>query len=84
MDEYGEFSQAIANLVSSLSEVRAQWTDQTALTYDTINENMQGFSIAIWRQYASAVELYEMEKKNYDEGEFNRVLNELGARASAV
>ena len=84
MEQYGAFSQAIVSLDGGLSEVRAAWQDQTAQTYDSINENMKACAAAVWQVYTNAAGLYEMEKKNYNESEFEQYINELGARASAV
>lgn len=84
MDQYGEFSQVISQLNDNLSEVRAVWQDQTAQTYDSINENTEGFSACIWQNYANAVQMYDIEKKNYHEEEFEQVIGQLSSRVSAV
>ena len=41
MEQYGEFLENISRLENNLREVRSVWDDQTARTYDHINENMQ-------------------------------------------
>lgn len=84
MEQYGEFSQSINNLESSLSEVRCVWTDETARTYDCINDNMKVFAMQIWAYYCNSVKGYDIVKNNYDEAEFDDELRQLSAKIDSV
>lgn len=84
MGVYGIFGAVIADLESSLSQVRSVWTDQTAQTYDCINENMLQLAQLVWegRERASAGE--QAVKENYDEGEYDSILYNLGSRINSL
>lgn len=84
MEQYGEFSESINRLESNLSEVRCVWADQTAQTYDHINENMEAFTMQIWAYYCNSVSGYEAVKANYNEAEFDDELNQLNSRIYSV
>ena len=43
MEKYGEFTDSVNSLDSSLVQVRSVWVDQTAVSYDGINENMKAY-----------------------------------------
>lgn len=84
MEQYGEFAESINRLESNLSEVRCFWTDQTAQTYDHINENMEAFTMHIWAHYSNSVSGYEVVKANYNEAEFDDELNQLNSKIYSV
>lgn len=84
MEQYGEFTEAINRLESGLSEVRMVWVDQTALTYDHINENMKHFATQIWNRHNNSVAGHNGVKANYDEIEFDRELNQLNYKIATV
>ena len=84
MEEYGDFTGVINRLESSLNDVRTVWTDQTAVTYDAINDNMKHFSREIWNYYNNSVAGYNMVKANYNEAEFQNTVNQLSAKVAAV
>ncbi len=84
MDQYGDFTEAINRLESSLTDVRTVWADQTALTYDCINENMQHFAMQIWIHRNNAVTGYNAVKANYNEAEFDNTVNKLNSKVSSV
>ncbi len=84
MEQYGEFTQVINRLEDSLREVRTVWTDQTAITYDCINENMQNFAMQMWTCYTNCEEGYNAEKANYNQAEFDGIVNQLASKAAAV
>ena len=81
---HGEFSDCIIRLDDGLKEVRTVWKDQTALTYDHINENMERFTIKVWECYSNSLSGYEAVKKHYDESDIDDKLNQLNAKISAV
>lgn len=84
MEQFGEFTENINNLDSSLVAVRSVWVDQTAMTYDEINENMKVFVSQITALKANSVAGYNAVKSNYNETEFESELNQLGAKVAAV
>lgn len=84
MEQYGDFTEVINRLESSLLEVRLVWTDQTAKTYDAINENMQHFALHIWNNYNNAVAGKNMVRSNYNEDDFEQVFNNLNTKIEAV
>ena len=84
MEQYGDFTEVINRLEGGLSEVRTVWADQTALTYDHINENMQHFAAQIWNYYNNSVAGHNAVKANYNEAEFDNTLNQLNSKIDAV
>lgn len=84
MDQFGEFTENIANLESDLKTVRSTWVDQTATTFDGINENMKVFVSQITAYKENSIAGYNAVKANYIESEFESELGQLGAKVSAV
>lgn len=84
MEQYGEFTENINRLESDLATVRAVWKDQTAITYDAINENMKVFVSQITAHLENSVAGYNAVKQNYNESQFEDELNRLEAKVAAV
>lgn len=84
MEQYGEFSDSINRLESNLSEVRCVWADQTAQTYDHINENMEVFTMQIWTHFCNSVSGKELVIKYYNEAEYDDELNQLNSKIYSV
>ena len=84
MEQYGEFSENINNLESSLRAVRSVWIDQTAITYDEINENMKIFVSQIVSHMENSLAGYNAVKANYNEADFDNELNMLSSKIAAV
>lgn len=84
MEQFGEFTENINNLESSLTTVRSVWVDQTAMTFDEINENMKVFVSQITAYKENSIAGYNAVKANYNETEFENELNQLGAKVAAV
>lgn len=84
MEQNGEFYEIINRLEGNLGDVRTVWTDQTAQTYDHINENMQFFTIQIWGYYCNSVAGRDLVKANYDESEFDDELNQINSKIYSV
>ncbi|MDE6435208.1 MAG: hypothetical protein K2L07_13370 [Lachnospiraceae bacterium] len=84
MEQFGEFTENINNLESSLTTVRAVWIDQTAMTYDEINENMKVFVSQITAYKENSIAGFNAVKANYNEVEFENELNQLGVKVAAV
>ncbi len=84
MEQYGEFFEVLCRLKDGLEQVRAVWQDQTAVTYDSINDNTERYSAQVWLCYSYAVEGYNAVKTNYNEAEFEHILSQLDARIRSV
>lgn len=84
MEQFGEFTENISNLESSLTTVRSVWVDQTAMTFDEINENMKVFVSQITAYKENSIAGYNAVKANYNESEFENDLNQLSAKVAAV
>ena len=84
MNQYGDFTETINRLNSDLGDVRTIWFDQTALTYDHVNENMEHFAIQIWMYYNNSLAGYNAVKANYNESEFDDTINQLNAKIASV
>ena len=84
MEQYGDFTEIINRLESSLGEVRTVWADQTALTYDHINENMQHFATQIWNYHNNSVAGHNAVKANYNEAEFDNTVNQINSKIATV
>ena len=84
MNQYGDFVEIINRLKSDLCNVRLQWNDQTALSYDQLNENMEHFVIQIWNYYNNSLEGYNAVKANYNESEFENTINRLNSMIMSV
>ena len=84
MEQYGEFLENISRLENNLREVRSVWDDQTARTYDHINENMQVFTKRIWAHYSNSVSGCDAVKANYSESGFDDELNQLNSKIYSV
>ena len=84
MDQYGVFSVVLAQLNEALQSVRSVWTDKTAQTYDSINENMEEFARAIWGSHEQAAMGDKAVRDNYNAGEFDGILSSLGSRISGL
>lgn len=84
MEQYGDFTDTLIRLKSSLIEVRTVWSGQTALTYDHINENMEHFAMQIWNYYNNSLAGYNAVKANYNESEFDETLNQINSKIASV
>jgi len=84
MRNYGEFLGSVNRLEDNLNNARSVWTDQTAQTYDTINENIEDFIEQISQCYDSSVAGQNAVKANYNESEFNDELNRLNSKIDSV
>lgn len=84
MEQFKEFTENINNLENALRIVRAVWVDQTAMTYDEINENMKAFVAQIIAHLENSVAGYNAVKSNYSESEFENELNQLGTKVAMV
>lgn len=84
MERENKFANCIHNLENSLSEVRTVWMDQTAFTYDAINDNMKSFTDKIWLTFCESTASYNDMKKAYNEEEEENILREMGCMVRSV
>lgn len=84
MEQYGEFTENINRLEGNHTKVRSVWKDQTADTYDTINDNMKSFTLQVKNHSDNSLRGYNMVKANYNEAQFDDELNHLSAQMAAV
>ena len=84
MGQLGDFTDNINNLENSLTAVRSIWQDQTAMTFDEMNENIKNFVSKITEHRDNSVAGYNAVKANYNEAEYDNELNQLCAKVAAV
>lgn len=83
-ETYGEFSDIVIRLDDALKEARTEWTDQTAMTFDQLNDGIKGIVKNMWGCYASSEKARNMVLNNYKENEVDRALNSLERKADSV
>lgn len=83
-EQYGEFVSSVRKLDDALREVRFVWNDQTARSFDSINDNMKFLSKKIVTAKESAISSIKMLKDNYDEDEFDNTIHKLNMESSMV
>ena len=84
MKDYGVFSKSISDLYDNLKEVRCVWADQTAQTYDHINDNMDAFAEYMWAYYVRAEKSADYIKSSYSESDYDNELMNLRSKVSSV
>lgn len=77
-EQYGEFSKNIIALDNALEQVRIFWTDETAKSYDALNENVKLCIQKIWALFSDSKSGAEAVKKNYNSDEVDKELARLG------
>lgn len=83
-EQYGEFLSSVRKLDDALREVRLVWNDQTARSFDSVNDNMKFLSEKIIIAKGSAISSMKMLKDNYDEEEFDNTIHRLNMESSVV
>lgn len=81
MTEYNELTGIISKLKSDLSELRTQWQDHTAGTYDTINENIESISKYAICMSDAVEKAYKAISSNYDAQQYDAQVNQLYMKA---
>ena len=77
-EQYGEFGKNIIALDNALEQVKTVWTDETAKSYDTLNENVKICAEKIWALFSDSKAGTEAVKKNYNPDETDKDLARLG------
>ena len=83
-EQYGEFLESALKLDGALAEVRVVWTDQTAMTFDKLNENMECFFKKIIKAKEEAIATIRVLKNNYDEDEVDDSIHKLSMDSNMV
>ena len=83
-NQYGEFTKNIIALKNDLEEVRSIWQDQTANTYDVLNENIESFTQRIWLHLVDSQNGYDALKRNYDSDEYDRFVARMAVQVEEV
>lgn len=83
-NQYGEFTKNIMALKSDLEEVRTIWQDQTANTYDVLNENIEVCTQRIWLHLVDSQNGYAALKRNYDSDDYDKYVAQMAVRIEEV
>jgi len=67
-----------------LTTVRSVWTDQTAGTYDSINENVAVLAQKIWAAREAAANGEQLVRTYYNEEEWDSALRSIGSRIAEI
>ena len=84
MIENNEFAGMVSKFNDSLENLLAHWTDETAKTYNSFNENTEKLTDSISSNFNDAKSSYELLKKNYDEEKFDSMIQSLASMVEQV
>ena len=77
-EQYGEFGKNIIALDNAQEQVKTVWKDETARSYDSVNENVKICAQKIWALFSDSKAGMEAVKKNYNPDEVDKELNRIG------
>ena len=83
-NQFGEFTKNIIALKDVLQEVRGIWQDQTANTYDALNENIEACSQKIWAHLVNSQNWFAALKRNYDSDEYDKYVASMAVQVEEV
>ena len=83
-NQQGEFTKNIIALKNDLQEVRGIWQDQTANTYDALNENIEACAQRIWAHLVNSQNGYAALKRNYDSDDYDRYVARMAVQVEEV
>ena len=83
-EQYGEFIKNITALDNAQEQVRADWKDETAKSYDELNVNVKICVQRIWALFSDSKAGTEAVKKNYNPDETDKELARLGRQIERV
>ena len=83
-EQYGEFGKNIIALDNALEQVKTVWMDETAKSYDALNENVKICAEKIWALFSDSKAGTEAVKKNYSPDEVDKELAKFGMRIEQV
>ena len=82
--QFGEFTKDIIALNVNLQELRGIWQDQTASTYDVLNENVEVCAQRIWAYLVNSQNGYAALKRNYDSDDYDRYVAQMAVQVEEV
>ena len=83
-NQYGEFIKNIIALKDDLQEVRSVWQDQTANTFDALNENIEACTQRIWLHLVDSENGYAALKRNCDSDDYDRYVAQMAVQVEEV
>ena len=83
-EQYGEFSKNIASLDNAQEQVKNVWRDETARSFDVLNDNVKFCVKKIWSLFCDSQAGVEVVKKNYDSDTIDKDLARLGMQIEQV
>ena len=83
-EQHGEFSKSISLLDAAQEQVRTVWRDETARSYDSLNDNVKMCTQKIWALFCDSKAGVEAVKKNYDSDAIDKELARLGMQIEQV
>lgn len=83
-EQYGEFSKNFALLDSAQEQVKTVWRDETARSFDQLNDNVKLCSERIWSLFCDSKAGVEMVKKNYNSDAIDKEIARLGIQIEQV
>ncbi len=84
MQNCGIFNENLINLDNCFKEVRTVWNDDTAASFEVLNENIEEQTAKVWAHLKNAEMGFQAVQKNYDEDEFDNILSQLSGMVSSV
>jgi len=84
MKDYGDYSDIISQLESALSSVRQSWQDETAQSFDEINDNMKYLAGELAEREESTMKGFRAVREHYVEADVKRELLMLESEAANV
>ena len=82
--QYGQFAKSIMQLDAAQERVRATWCDDTARSYEPLNNNVKLCAQKIWAFHCDSQSGVELVKKNYNSDEIEKEIARLGAQVEQV
>ncbi len=83
-EQHGEFGKLITLLDTAQEEVKSVWRDETARSFDPINDNIKLCTERIWTLFCDSKAGVEAVKKNYDSDTVDKDLARLGMQIEQV
>ena len=83
-EQYGEFSKNIVALDTAQEQVRSVWLDETAKSYDSLNNNVKKCVQRIWALFSDSKNGTDAVKRNYNSDEVEKELSHLGIQIEQI
>lgn len=83
-EQYGEFGKNISSLDSAQETVRGVWHDETAKSFDCLNDNVKLCTKKIWALLTDSQAGVQAVKKNYNPEDVDKEIARLGIQIEQV